>query len=110
VKKGDALSRIAANFGVSLSQLSRWNNLRSGKYIYPGDKLTIYLPTEFADRQESQESYSELIYTVKRGDTLWEIAQDFGVSLSELVRENGLKDPSRIKPGNKLKIKMSNKL
>jgi membrane-bound lytic murein transglycosylase D len=110
VKKGDALSRIAASFGVSLSQIRRWNSLRSGQYIYPGDKLTIYLSSGTASSSASAEGYRELIYTVKRGDTLWDIAQDFGVSLSDLVRENDLKDPSRLRPGSKLKIKMSNKL
>lgn len=110
VKKGDALSRIARNFGVSLTQLRRWNDLRSGQYIYPGDKLAIYLPTDIGGSAGSSESYTELIYTVKRGDTLWDIANDFGVNLAELVRENNLKDPSRIWPGKKLKVKMSKKL
>jgi len=110
VKKGDNLSRIVRDFGISLAQLRRWNNLRSSQYIYPGDKLTIYLPTQVGGPPGSPESYTELIYTVKRGDTLWDIANDFGVSLSNLVRENNLKDPASIRPGKKLKIKMSRKL
>ncbi|MCK4272503.1 LysM peptidoglycan-binding domain-containing protein [bacterium] len=110
VKKGDTLGRIAASFGVSLSRILRWNDLRSGKYIYPGDKLTVYLSTDVGSTKGSPEDYTELVYTVKRGDTLWGIANDFGVNLSQLVRENQLKDPSCIRPGNKLKIKMSRKL
>jgi membrane-bound lytic murein transglycosylase D len=108
VKKGDALSRIAASFGVGLSQLRRWNNLRSGAYIYPGDKLTIYLSSGGSASVASGEDFTELIYTVKRGDTLWDIAQDFGVSLAALIQENGLSNPSRLKPGSKLKIKRLN--
>jgi len=108
VKKGDALSRIAASFGVSLSQLRRWNNLRSGAYIYPGDKLTIYLSSGGSAPVAGREDFTELVYTVKRGDTLWDIAQDFGVSLAELIQDNGLRNPSRIKPGSKLKIKRLN--
>jgi membrane-bound lytic murein transglycosylase D len=108
VKKGDVLSRIAASFGVGLSQLRRWNNLRSGAYIYPGDKLTVYLAPGGSASVPVAENYSELIYTVKRGDTLWDIAQDFGISLAELIRDNDLRDPSRIRPGSKLKIKRLN--
>ena len=108
VKKGDALSRIAASFGVSLSQLRRWNNLRSGAYIYPGDKLTIYLSSGGSVSVAGREDFTELVYTVKRGDTLWDIAQDFGVSLAALIQDNDLRDPSRIKPGSKLKIKRVN--
>jgi len=108
VKKGDALSRIAASFGVGLSQLRRWNNLRSGAYIYPGDKLTIYLSSGGTASVAGREDFTELIYTVKRGDTLWDIAQDFGINLAELIQDNGLRDPSRIKPGSKLKIKRLN--
>jgi membrane-bound lytic murein transglycosylase D len=110
VKRGDTLGRIAASFGVSLSRLLRWNDLRSGQYIYPGDKLTVYMFTDVGSTKGSPEDYTELVYTVKRGDTLWGIANDFGVNLSQLVRENQLKDPSCIRPGNKLKIKMSRKL
>jgi len=108
VKKGDALSRIAASFGISLSQLRRWNNLRSGAYIYPGDKLTVYLSSGGSASVAGREDFTELVYTVKRGDTLWDIAQDFGVSLAELIQDNGLRNPSRIKPGSKLKIKRLN--
>ncbi len=108
VRKGDALSRIAASFGVGLSQLRRWNNLRSGAYIYPGDKLTIYLSSGGSTPVSTGENFTELVYTVKQGDTLWDIAQDFGVSLAALIQDNGLRDPSRIKPGSKLKIKRLN--
>jgi membrane-bound lytic murein transglycosylase D len=108
VKKGDVLSRIAASFGIRLSDLRRWNNLRSGKYIYPGDKLTIYMPSGGSASVASTEDYAELIYTVKRGDTLWDIAQDFGISLAELIRENDVHNPSRIQPGSKLRIKRLN--
>ncbi len=43
-------------------------------------------------------------YTVQRGDTLSGIAQRFGVSLSALVQANGITDPSRIYPGQRLVI------
>lgn len=44
------------------------------------------------------------VYTVQRGDTLSGIAQRFGVSVSALAQANGISDPSRIYPGQRLVI------
>jgi len=41
VRKGDSLYTIARRFSVSVSDLKRWN--RVGRYIRPGQRLTVYL-------------------------------------------------------------------
>lgn len=43
-------------------------------------------------------------YTVRKGDTLWEIAQKYKTTVNELVRLNKIKNPNLIFPGQKLKI------
>ena len=43
-------------------------------------------------------------YTVREGDTLWKISRQTGVTVSDLVRFNGLRDPNRIYPGEDLKL------
>lgn len=43
VRRGDSLSRISQKFRVSISQLRRWNNLPEGKYLQPGQRLTLYI-------------------------------------------------------------------
>ncbi|HEB67892.1 MAG TPA: LysM peptidoglycan-binding domain-containing protein [Gammaproteobacteria bacterium] len=43
VRKGDSLARISRKFRVSISQLRRWNNLPKGKYLQPGQRLTVYV-------------------------------------------------------------------
>lgn len=45
-----------------------------------------------------------LIYIVKRGDTLWDIARKFGVLLEKLIIWNQLDVPSQINVGDRLKI------
>src|SRR5690606_10558381 len=43
-------------------------------------------------------------YTVKKGDTLWGIAQKYKTTVNELVRLNKIKNPNLIHPGQKLKV------
>ncbi len=41
VKRGDSLWLISRRFGVTIAQLQQWNNLSSGKYLQPGQKLVL---------------------------------------------------------------------
>lgn len=43
VRKGDSLARIAQKFNVTVSKLRRWNALPKGKYLQPGQRLTLYV-------------------------------------------------------------------
>jgi membrane-bound lytic murein transglycosylase D len=43
VRKGDSLARIAQKFSVTISKLRRWNSLPKGKYLQPGQRLTLYV-------------------------------------------------------------------
>ncbi len=54
-------------------------------------------------KAHSQSRVQNKVYTVKKGDNLWEIAKRFRVDVEELKRINGLKGTD-LKPGQKLKI------
>ena len=43
VKKGDSLARISQRFRVRISQLRHWNDLPKGRYLQPGQRLTLYI-------------------------------------------------------------------
>jgi membrane-bound lytic murein transglycosylase D len=43
VRKGDSLSRIAQKFRVTVAKLRRWNSLPKGKYLQPGQRLTLFV-------------------------------------------------------------------
>ena len=100
VRKGDTVSEIAEKHGVSPTRLKSWN--RIGRFIYPGQKLTIY-----GGKSGSSGSSGSSSHKVRRGDTLWEIARRHGVSLSSLMRANDLGRNSVIRPGDVLRIPRS---
>ena len=107
VRSGDYLGKIAGRYGVSVSQLKRWNNLRSSN-IRAGQTLYIYgASPKAAAAAASQQSSSSgsgrtytigSYYTVKSGDSLYNIAKLYpGVSAENIKEANGLKS-DRIRP------------
>ena len=103
VRPGDTLSDIASTYNVSVNSLKRTNGLRSSR-IYPGKELRIPAPVEKSTRKKT--ALRPGTYKVRKGDTLYDIARRFGVSISELRRANGLQT-SRIYPGDVLRIPSS---
>ena len=133
VKSGDNLGFISSWYNVRVSDIKYWNGM-SRNTIRGGQKLIIYVPTSKASKyekintmtfDEKQASVGKAttakptttatsaepladgeyeIYTVRRGDSLWEIARTFNVTEDDIKRWNGLSS-SRIDIGQKLKIK-----
>ena len=95
VKSGDTLSSIAAEFGVTVDELVKWNNISNPNMIYVGQIL--YLEPHNSNNYGS-------IYVVKAGDTLSGIAAKFGTTVSELVKLNNISNPNLIYVGQVLKI------
>ena len=54
--------------------------------------------------EREAEDYSLILYLVKKGDTLWQIAKRYGSTVDDIVRTNGIEDENRITPGQKLFI------
>ncbi|MDH7446338.1 LysM peptidoglycan-binding domain-containing protein [Aquimarina sp. 2201CG14-23] len=116
VRSGDFLGKIARRYGVRVSQIKRWNGLRSNN-LRIGQRLTIYPRRPVVDRPQKKKSTTKAVasttpgssevYTVKSGDTLWSISQKFkGVSIENLRSWNDISG-SGIKPGMKLKLSKS---
>jgi membrane-bound lytic murein transglycosylase D len=103
VRAGDTLYDIARDYNVSVGSLKQANNLRSSR-IYPGKELRIPAPTETSASTHAAPNPGT--YKVQKGDTLYDIARRFGVSISELRHANGLRS-SRIYPGDVLRIPSS---
>ena len=94
VRRGDTMGEIAERYGVRLSQLRAWNDLRSSR-LRVGHQLAMYGAEEPAAQR--------LAYRVRPGDTLSEIAHRHGVSVRQLRAWNELRS-SRIRPGQRLTL------
>ena len=102
VKSGDNLMKIAQKQGVQLSDLKKWNNLKSNA-IFSGQKLKIHANLKETPQPETPTKKSEF-YTVQKGDTLYIISKNHpGVSVEDLKKWNSISDDA-IQPGMKLKI------
>jgi membrane-bound lytic murein transglycosylase D len=124
VKSGDTVGGIAKKYGVRLTDLAYWNNIKKNM-IRAGQKLAIYVPEKSKPKESkpvvdkeiaSSETKTEAevqsvnitdfeFYTVKRGDTPTVIANRFGMKPDELMSINGISSDRGLQVGQKLKIK-----
>lgn len=103
IRSGESLSTIANKYGVSVSQLKDWNNLRSNN-IQRGRKLMVYTGKGAPAKTEYAVNNGKAIhYRVKKGDSLGKIAEQYGVTVSQLRSWNGM-NSNNITAGKTLKI------
>ena len=83
VKKGDSLWSVATKYGLTVNELKELNNLDSN-LLKVGQTLKV-VPTE---TEKIPEDY--LVYIVKSGDNLWNIAKSYNTTVSTLMSINNL--------------------
>lgn len=84
VKKGDSLWSIASKNNTTVDNIKKLNNLSSNN-LSVGQVLKLSYDAENEDIKKSN------IYTVKKGDSLWLIANKYGTTVDELKSANNLK-------------------
>lgn len=94
VRAGDTLTAIASRFQTTVQRLAALNDIGNPNLIYIGERLQI--PTTGSSAAET--------YTVRPGDTLWNIAQRYGTTVSHLAAINNVANPNLIYPGETLYI------
>jgi len=106
VKRGDTLSGIAAKYrGVTVSDIRRWNRLRSRSHIRAGQKLKIYMRGSGPSYASSSSGGGGAGYhTVRRGETLGTIARRYGTTTKKLMALNGITNPKSLRAGKKIKV------
>ena len=99
VQKGDSLYSIAQRFNTTVDTIKRLNNLTSNT-LQVGQVLII------SESTISPGPSNYITYTVKSGDSLWKIANQFGVSVNDIVTLNNL-GSNVLQIGQQLKIPTS---
>ncbi|HZI32783.1 MAG TPA: LysM peptidoglycan-binding domain-containing protein [Candidatus Binatia bacterium] len=100
VKRGDTLSGIAQQYGVSVTALADRNGLSRNYLLKTGQRLVIFAAT----RESAANPRTDAAYVVKPGDTLFDIAQAHNLSVAELAGRNGLNPDYHVKAGEQLTI------
>jgi len=137
IRSGDSWWRIAQRYGVSINQLKEWNPNINGNGLRPGQRLALFSNTkeekpserlvasnrtaDISDRLDiPEESVGAKVvagpiiaehvnYEMKSGDTLWDLAKKYGVTVSDIMEWNDLdgRRAKRLRPGNVIKLKIA---
>lgn len=116
IKAGESLSSIAEEYGVRISDMRNWNNIPYGKKIRAGKTLTVFVSQE-RNEQRSETTKSSVVlakekarasngwftYIVQSGDVLINIADKFGVEVTDIKQWNGLRS-NTIFAGQKIEL------
>jgi LysM repeat protein len=123
IKSGETLGSIARKYGVSVTQIKKWNDLASN-IIIAGDILIIYKkgyksvpeirvqqvqpkpnpkPANNNAGTTQKSGGRKGSYTVKSGDTLWDIAKKYNTTVDAIKKANKIKG-NDLKPGQVLII------
>ena len=104
VVKGDTFWGISKKFGVTIQDISLWNDLGLTTPLQIGQEIKIFSKYERVRGKTPNKKTRTLLYPVKSGDTLSRIGARFGIGVKELQEWNELKSPERIYPGQVIKI------
>ena len=101
VRRGESLSTISKKYKVSIHDVAAVNKIRNRHKISIGQKLTIPIRGAYASH-DGPPGHIKVVYTVRKGDTLGHIAEDYGTRAGKIRRWNNLAYGQYIYPGQKL--------
>jgi len=108
VQSGESLYHIAKVNGLSVNELVSLNDIKLGEAIHPGDSLKLGKPKEKSETpatgRRTLSEKPEQWYTVKSGDTLWDISQRSQSSVEE-IRNLNQHLASNLKPGIRIRVR-----
>ncbi len=115
IKQGESLGHIARHYKTTIAVIKKANGLhsnqiRAGHFLLipvasaAPENYPLSLTQRLATQQRQPHSGKKHIYTVKPGDTWWDIAHAWQVSVRRLAKWNGKAPGDLLHPGQKLVI------
>ncbi|MGM9903854.1 LysM peptidoglycan-binding domain-containing protein [Enterococcus hirae] len=98
VKAGESVWGVADKHDITMDQLIEWNNIKNN-FIYPGQKLIVKKGNAAA--AQTQTTNDAKRYTVKSGESVWQVADSHGITMDQLIEWNNIKN-NFIYPGQSL--------
>lgn len=102
VLAGQSLWSIALQYNVKLGDILWLNNLPEDAILQPGELIRVRLAP---DEAPPPTATPILYHTVRSGQTLWEVAISYGLSLDELLALNDIEQDAILQPGDQLLVR-----
>jgi membrane-bound lytic murein transglycosylase D len=104
VKSGDSFWTIARRFDVSVASIAKWNNMAPKDVIRPGQTLAIWVnPSDTQNASSSRQVVRKVGYVVRKGDSLYRIADKFNLKISDIEKWNQISS-KYLQPGDRLTL------
>lgn len=100
VRRGDTFRSIAEEIGISYKKLAKYNERDKDDILVEGE--IIYLKKK---QKKADKTYENKPHRVKAGESMYSIAQYYGIRLSSLYKMNGLKADYSIKINDLLRVR-----
>ena len=98
-KKGETFKSLGKELGISGRKLAKYNERDKRETLDDGD--VIYLKKK---RNKAERNFKNRPHTVKAGESMYSIAQKYGIRLKSLYKKNRLSPDYNIRVGDKLRV------
>ena len=116
MQSGDSLWAIAQRFQVAVDDVRKWNNLTvraSKRALKVGSVLYVWpsnAPAQVVERagtvvaQKAPAGRAGTVHSLAAGESVWSVAQRYGITVEDIKRWNHISDTSRLPTGLKLTV------
>lgn len=102
VQPGDSLWAIARRYDVSVDDLTAWNDIAASTTLHPGETLIV----RRGGGRTAGNREQRVVYTVRKGDSLYRISREFNVRVADLRRWNAIEQGEYLQPGQRLNLRV----